>query len=233
VRIRWIIFFALFVVALAPLLSAQSSPLPNVPNARFSSTVPSTSQQPYSLPTRKELLHDYLFDLAGPYPIFTGAASAGFHMATDSPPEWGQGSSAFGKRFASSFGIGAVDTTKRYGLGAALQEDTLYYPCDCTGFFPRVRHAIVSSFTARDTADGSRVFSIPSLVAPYAGSFNATYGWYPSRYGAKYALRMGDSGLLAYVGGNIALEFLAGGAHPILSYLHITIPNGSGRAAMH
>lgn len=232
-RIRCIFYLALSVAGSARLLYAQSQSLPDAPSARFSSAVSSGTSPPYSPPAQKELLHDYLLDLAGPYPIFTASASAGIHMATDSPPEWRQGAAAFGKRFASSMGIGSVETTVRFGLGEALKEDTLYYPCECTGIFPRVRHAIFSSFTARRKADGRRVFSIPALAAPYAGTFTGTYAWYPSRYGVEDALRMGDNGFFSYVGGNIALEFLEGGAHPLLSRLHITIPNGSSRSAMH
>jgi hypothetical protein len=232
VRILCIFIFALSVAGPAALLGAQSTSAPDA-GARFSPTAPSSSGQAYSPPSEKELLHDYLLDLAGPYPIFTASASAGIHMATDSPPEWRQGAAAYGKRFASSFGIGAVETSTRYGLSEALNEDTLYYPCECTGIFPRIRHAVVSSFTARRRDNGERVLSFPSVAAPYAGTFAGVYGWYPSRYGAADALRMGSNGLLCYVGGNIALEFLAGGAHPLLAHLHITIPNGSGRSATH
>jgi len=226
------VFIALSVAGPASRLCAQPASLSDAPTAHFSSRVPATASQAYSPPAQKQLLHDYIMDVVGPYPIFTASASAGIHMATDSPPEWRQGAAAFGKRFGSSFGIGAVETTARYGLGEALKEDTLYYPCECTGVFPRIRHAIVSSFTARRKADGHRVFSIPSLAAPYAGTFTGTYAWYPRRYGVEDALRMGDNGFFSYVGGNIALEFLEGGAHPLLSRLHIAIPNGSS-SAMH
>jgi len=41
----------------------------------------------------------------------------------------------------------------------------------------------------------------------------AVYGWYPNRYGAKDALRMGNFALLAYMGENISLEFLYRGPH--------------------
>jgi hypothetical protein len=45
----------------------------------------------------------------------------------------------------------------------------------------------------------------------------AVYAWYPNRYNAKDALRMGNYSLLGYVGGNIALEFFFSG--PILCSL--------------
>ena len=88
--------------------------------------------------------------------------------------------------------IGAVSTTTRYALAEAFKEDTLYYRCECTGLFPRLKHAVISTLTARRGEDGHRVFSVPALVAPYAGSMAAVYGWYPGRYGAKDALPDGQ-----------------------------------------
>ena len=52
-------------------------------------------------------------------------------------------------------------------------------------------------------------------MAPYAGTMTAVYGWYPSRYGVKDGMRMGNYALLAFVGGNIAREFLYGGPHTL------------------
>jgi hypothetical protein len=43
----------------------------------------------------------------------------------------------------------------------------------------------------------------------YVASSAAVYGWYPRRYGARDAFRMGNYGLLDYLGGNISLEFLS------------------------
>ena len=80
---------------------------------------------------------------------------------------------------------------------------------------------MTSTFTARRGKDGHRVFSLPALLAPYAGTMTAVYGWYPERFGAKDAFRMGNYSLLAYVGGNIALEFVYGGQHSLLSHVHL------------
>ena len=59
-----------------------------------------------------------------------------------------------------------------------------------------------STLTARRGEDGHRVFSLPALVAPYAGAATAVYGWYPNRFGAKDAFRMGNYSLLAFAGEN-------------------------------
>jgi hypothetical protein len=149
------------------------------------------------------------------------------HQAYNSPPEWKQGAEGYGKRIGSDFGIAAVTTTTRYALSEAFREDALYYRCECKGVFPRLRHAVISTLTARRGDDGHRVFSIPALVAPYAGIMTAVYGWYPGRYDYKDGFRMGNYSLLWYAGGNIALEFLYSGPHSWLSRMHMNNRHGA------
>ena len=183
----------------------------------------------YTRPTEKTKLHNYFFDTFGPNPIVGAAFAAGINQADNTPPEWKQGAEGYGKRFGSNFAIAGVSTTTRYGLARAFREDTLYYRCECKGFFPRLNHAVISTFTSRRGDDGHRVFSFPALVAPYAGTMTAVYAWYPGRYGAKDGLRMGNYSLLGYIGGNIALEFLYSGPHSLISRMHLN--NGHGAPA--
>jgi hypothetical protein len=127
----------------------------------------------------------------------------------------------YGRRFGSDFGIAAVSTTTRYALAEAFREDTLYYRCACKGFFPRLSHAVISTFLSRRGEDGHRVFSFPALVAPYAGAMSAVYGWYPSRFDARDGFRIGNYALLGYVGANVTLEFIYSGPHSLLSRMHL------------
>jgi hypothetical protein len=55
----------------------------------------------------------------------------------------------------------------------------------------------------------------------------AVYGWYPGRFGAKDAFRIGNYGLLSYMGENIALEFFYSGPHSLLSRMHLNNAHGS------
>jgi hypothetical protein len=181
----------------------------------------------YVQPTERTKLNNYVFDAFGPYPIVAVGVAAGINQWTNSPPEWGQGTEGFGKRFGSDSGIAAIDTTTRYGLAEAFREDTLYYRCECSGLFPRLRHAVVSTLIARRGEDGHRVFSFSALASPYAGSITAIYGWYPNRFGAKDAFRMGNYSLLAYMGGNIAFEFFYSGPHALISRMHLNNTHGS------
>jgi hypothetical protein len=86
---------------------------------------------------------------------------------------------------------------------------------------------MLSTLTGRRGDDGHRVFSVPALVSPYAGTMTAVYGWYPSRFDAKDAFRMGNYGMLAYMGENISLEFLYSGPHSLLSRMHLTDAHAS------
>jgi hypothetical protein len=181
----------------------------------------------YVRPTERTKVSNYAFDAFGPYPIVGAAFAAGINQSTNSPPEWGQGAEGFGKRLGSDFGIAAIGTTTRYGLAEAFREDTLYYRCECGGPLPRLRHAVISTFTGRRGEDGHRVFSISALAAPYAGSMIAVHLWYPDRFDMKDAFRMGNYSLLGYMGGNIALEFFYSGPHALISRMHLNNAHGS------
>jgi hypothetical protein len=171
----------------------------------------------YTRPTEKARLGNYFWDVIGPYPFLGAAAAAGINQFDNTPPEWKQGFGGYGRRFGSDFGIAAVTTTTRYGLAHAFGEDTVYYRCACKGLFPRFSHAVVSTFTARRGQFGHRAVSFPAIVSPYVGTMTAVYGWYPERYGAKDAFRMGNYSLLGYIGANVAREFLYGTPHSLLS----------------
>jgi hypothetical protein len=214
----------LAVPALSSLAGAQSLTDSEDSSGTVASTTPEPPHLTYTRPTEKTKIKNYFFDAFGPYPAVGAAFAAGIGQAYNTPPEWNQGAEGYSKRFGSAFGIAAISTTARYGLAEAFREDTVYYRCECKGVFPRLRHAAISTLSARRGQDGHRVFSLPALIAPYAGTMTAVYAWYPSRYDGKDALRMGNYTMLGYVGGNIALEFLYGGPHSLLHRMHL--PNG-------
>ena len=222
---------ALLAAAVSTILPAFASSQSLAAAPDSSGTIAATIQaQPdliYIRPTQKTKLRNYAFDTFGPYPIAGAAFAAGIGQGDNTPPEWKQGAEGYGKRIGSDFGIAAVSTTTRYGLAQAFKEDTLYYRCECKGAYPRLRHALISTLTARREEDGHRVFSFPALIAPYAGSLTAVYAWYPDRYNYKDAFRMGNYTMLGYVGGNVALEFLYSGPHSLLSRMHLNSSHGA------
>jgi hypothetical protein len=182
---------------------------------------PGVERDSYTRPSQQKRFNDFIFNSVGPYPVVGAAFVGGINQLNDSPPEWHEGTEAYFKRAGSDLGIVAAAGTARYGLAEVFKEDTLYYRCDCVGIFPRTRHALFSTFTARRGEDGHRVFSVADLIAPYAGTFTAVYGWYPGRFGAKDAFRMGNYSLLAYAGGNLSLEFFYSGPHSLMARMHL------------
>jgi hypothetical protein len=209
------------------LVKAQSLASSGDSSGTVASTTSTQLELTYTRPTQTTKLRNYFFDAFGPYPVVGAAAVAGINQAGNAPPAWAQGAEGYGKRFGSAFAIAAVSTTTRYALAAAFKEDTLYYRCECTGTFPRLKHAVISTVTARRGEDGHRVFSFAALAAPYAGTMTAVYGWYPGRFGAKDAFRMGNYSLLSYMGGNIALEFFYSGPHALISRMHLNNTHGA------
>jgi hypothetical protein len=229
-KLRRVMFLLLAATAMACLsltANPQSALYSGDSSAVLASAPTSQPEMTYARPTQKTMVRNYAFDAFGPYPIAGAALAAGINQLSNSPPEWNQGVKGYSKRFGSDLGIAMVGTTTRFGLAEAFKQDSLYYRCECRGVFPRMSHAVISTFTARRGEDGHRVFSFPALVAPYAGSMTAVYGWYPNRYGAKDAFRMGNYSMLAYVGENISLEFIYSGPHSLLHRMHMNNTHGS------
>jgi hypothetical protein len=214
-------------ISLLPGAHGQSASTEPAATSAATAAVPVPKNYPYVPPTERAKLSSYLFDAFGPYPIVGAALTAGVNQGYNSPPEWNQGAAGYGRRFGSNFGIAAVSTTTRYALAEAFHEDTLYYRCDCKGFFPRLNHALISTISARHGVDGHRAFSFSSLVSPYVGTMTAVYAWYPDRFGAKDGFRMGNYNLLVMAGGNVGMEFFYRGPHSLLSRLHLSNPNAA------
>jgi hypothetical protein len=221
----------------APLTKPQSIAASRTASSMDDSSSSSPTPRPldltYHRPSNKTKLRDYFFDTFGPYPIAGAAIVAAVNQANSTSPEWGQGFGAYGEHVGSNFGIAMVSTTTRYALAAAFREDTIYYRCECKGLFRRLAHAGISTVTARVGEDGHRRLSFPALIAPYAGTMAAVYGWYPSRYGVKDGLRMGNYNLLAFAGLNVAKEFIYGGPHTLFmrhGHAASSGPDPSGRS---
>jgi len=184
---------------------APAEALTSVPTV----TQPNGVITPYVQPSQRQKLDNYLFEAYGPYPLLWTNVVAGWHQARHTPPDWREGAAGYGERYASDFGNSVVNITTRYALARALDEDTLYYRCTCHGVWPRLKHAVVATVFVHQGADGHRAFALPVIAAPYVANMVAVYGWYPSRYDAEDAFRMGNFGLLSYFAGNISLEFLS------------------------
>ena len=173
-------------------------------------TTPSPQASPtpdYVFPDNKERFRRYVKSTVGPFAVLRIAASAGLQQANDSPEEWEQGMKGYGKRFASGIGRNAIQQTVTYGLDEALDLDTGFQRSTRTGFFPRLKDALVQNVTSR-TRSGKRVLSAPRFIGVYSGSVIATEAWYPERYSYKDGLRTGTATLLTGFGINLIREFV-------------------------
>ena len=73
------------------------------------------------------------------------------------------------------------------------------------------------------------MFSFAALAAPYAGTEAAALLWYHSRYEPMDGFRNGNYNLLVQAGLNVALEFIWGGPHTLLSQHHVpVVSSGTG-----
>lgn len=183
--------------------SPQSDPLVSSPAAVSSST-----RSAYIFPDGKQQFRNFLYYAFGPPGLISTAVGAGIDQGKPAPPEWDSGAKGFGERYGWRFGMNLTMQAAEYSLGALIHEDVAYHRCDCSGFLPRTAHAFVSVMTAR-TRNGRTVFSMPSLVSPYVGSFTAVNAWYPSRYEPADAFRIGSMSFVFKAGGNLIGEFIA------------------------
>src|SRR5207249_6647146 len=95
------------------------------------------------------------------------------------PPEWDNHWRGDGQRWASELAESAVGDTRKYSVARLLHNDPSFTRCACTGFAPRLRHAVISPFTAR-TRDGRTVVS-PAIVAGLAAeNIIPAATWYPA-----------------------------------------------------
>lgn len=157
--------------------------------------------------THKQRLHAYLLSLAGPATLFTEASAAGLSQAINSPWQWGQGASGYGKRFANDMAYNGVRCSLAYLSSNLLHEDDRYFASEDRRTWPRIRHAVVSVFAAHKN-NGDTVFATSSLIG-IAGASVISRAWVPDSWqnGSSVARSMGIS-IAGSAGFNLAREFL-------------------------
>jgi hypothetical protein len=161
----------------------------------------------YVFPSQEQRLKRYAWNMVGPWSLLAVASAAGIDQWSDNPPEWRQGASGYGKRFASRFGQNAIQQTVSFGLSEAFRLDTGFRRSERIGLGPRLGDALLQNVTSR-TRSGRRIISAPRLAGFYAGGLIPTLTWYPSRFSYKDGLRMGTYSLLGGFGLNVVREFI-------------------------
>jgi len=99
---------------------------------------------PLTLAERRELYLQQTLVTPGAY--LKRMFAAGIDQARDAPPQWDANLRGYGARFASREGQ-FISSNSLAALGnAALGYEPRYDQCQCSGFWPRTRHAIMRNF---------------------------------------------------------------------------------------
>src|ERR1700677_2986607 len=212
---RWILVAVLLAIHAGAY--AQSSPsaqlgsdAAEVPTVNLPVATGAKVAGAYTFPDGKQQSRNYLYSAFGPPALISSALGAGLDQNKPAPPEWDSGAKGYGERYGWRFDMQLISQTTSYSLSALVHEDVTYHRCGCSGLLHRGSHALVSTLAAKTTS-GQTIFSVPALVSPYAGSFAAMHAWYPSRYEAADAFRIGSTSFLFKAVGNLVGEFLAPG----------------------
>ena len=104
---------------------------------------------------------------------------------SDSNPEWGDDFQGFAKRLANRQ-VQFIIQNSISSLGnGVLGWEPRYNRCQCNGFWPRTRHAIVRNFVTYDQTE----ISLRPQIMPYVGAFGAASiasAWQPNNPKCRY-----------------------------------------------
>lgn len=150
--------------------------------------------------------HEYLEHTFGKKAIAPVATGAVGREVIDSPHQWGRGASGFGKRVGSSFGINVIKNSIQYPIAAIRHEDLHYYRSDKTGFFPRLKHALVSTVITRKTTTGRKTVASGRIAGSLGSGIVAT-SWAPAGFSVAGGAATGGISLGVAAGTNVAREF--------------------------
>lgn len=128
---------------------------------------------------------------------------AGVDQWRKAPPQWDANWAGYGARFASREGQ-FITANSVAALGnAKLRYEPRYDQCQCKGFWPRTRHAIVRNFMTYDSSEEHRVPQLALYGGAFAGGLVST-AWKPH---PRNAFAEGGRGMLGQAGWGTLLNF--------------------------
>jgi hypothetical protein len=141
--------------------------------------------------------------LATPGAYLKRMFAAGIDQARGAPSEWGGGLGGYSRRFASREGQ-FITANSLAALGnAKLKYEPRYDQCQCSGFWPRTRHAIMRNFLTYNQSEQE----LRPQWALYGGSFGGgllSTAWKPH---PRNAFAEGGRALLGQAGYGSLLNF--------------------------
>jgi hypothetical protein len=199
----------LAIICSAPrMVFCQSISDPQSPSSAAQPAVePPLTAESYTPITGKERVEWIVFGTIGTQSLFViGPLAAGWNTAFNTPPEWGQSWSGFGRRYVQRLGDVAISSTIEGGLGALWGEDPRYIPSGKKGIWRRAGYAAKTVFVA-PRPDGA----LKPAWGRYAGNvFNNIIenAWLPpSQTTVSATIWRSASGFLGRLGGNLWDEY--------------------------
>ncbi|HEY6770612.1 MAG TPA: hypothetical protein VI386_38195 [Candidatus Sulfotelmatobacter sp.] len=107
------------------------------------------------------------------------AFAAGIDQARGEPTQWDGGFKGYGERFASREGQFISANTIAAISNAALHYEPRYEQCQCSGFWPRTRHAIVRNFITYDDTETQKRLQLGLYFGAFGGGAIAST-WLPT-----------------------------------------------------
>ena len=145
--------------------------------------------------------------IAGPRSLFVvGGMGASWQTAWNSPDEWGQSWSGFGKRYLQREADVAISSALEAGLGGLWGEDPRYIPSGRRGIWPRARYAMKTVFLAQ-RRDGHLAFAWGRLAGNTVNNFIENTWLPPSGTTARSTTVRITQGFLGRLAGNAWEEF--------------------------
>ena len=121
----------------------------------------------------------HLKQSVGPLSLLGDAAYAAILQEADTPTEWGQGASGYGKRYASTIAYSGIHSALAFGLDSSLHEDPRYFRATSGGFLRRAGHALRGTILTH-TDKGTETLSAWRFGSAYVAAYLSNQ-WYPSR----------------------------------------------------
>jgi len=156
--------------------------------------VPMTAQQ------RKDLYLRQTFTTASPY--LKRLFAAGIDQARGVPREWGGGWGGYSKRFASREGQFFASNSITAYANAKLGYEPRYDQCKCSGFGPRLRHAMLRNFVTYNSTEREHRPQLALYLGSFGGGLIST-AWKPH---PRNAFAEGGRAVLGQAGYGVALN---------------------------
>jgi hypothetical protein len=135
--------------------------------------------QPFEALGLRDKLSYHVKKSVGPLALLGDVAYAAILQEADSPTEWRQGWSPYGKRLASTVACSGMHSALAFGLDSTLHEDPRYFRSGGGGFWRRTGHAFRGTVLTR-TDGGGETLSIWRFGSAYGAAYLSNQ-WYPGR----------------------------------------------------